>query len=179
MDHLPSVRLNFNLSGITDLLSPLRCEFEWTLGEGDGQGGLACCNSWGREESDTTKRLNWTAFPHLSVLYSLPIQVRVCGYYCNHSLPCPLYLSISHFQQITFSKLMWLFDFSMPIPKVLSIIGGKKRFLIDSQSLILSLQDNYLALYSLIFPLHSTKTVFIVIINVIYFIKSWRNCFPP
>ena len=36
------------------------CEFEWTLGVGDGQGGLACCNSWGRKESDTTERLNWT-----------------------------------------------------------------------------------------------------------------------
>ena len=27
---------------------------------GDGQGGLACCNSWGRKESDMTERLNWT-----------------------------------------------------------------------------------------------------------------------
>ena len=27
---------------------------------GDGQGGQACCNSWGRKESDTTERLNWT-----------------------------------------------------------------------------------------------------------------------
>ena len=36
------------------------CEFEWTLGDGDGQGGLACCNSWGRKESDTTEQLNWT-----------------------------------------------------------------------------------------------------------------------
>ena len=35
-------------------------EFEWTLGVGDGQGGLACCNSWGCKESDTTERLNWT-----------------------------------------------------------------------------------------------------------------------
>ena len=35
-------------------------EFGWTLGIGDGQGGLACCNSWGREESDRTKRLKWT-----------------------------------------------------------------------------------------------------------------------
>ena len=35
-------------------------EFEWTLGVGDGQGGLACCDSWGRKESDTTERLNWT-----------------------------------------------------------------------------------------------------------------------
>ena len=35
-------------------------EFEWTPGVGDGQGGLACCNSWGHRESDTTERLNWT-----------------------------------------------------------------------------------------------------------------------
>ena len=33
---------------------------EWTPGVGDGQGGLACCNSWGRKESDKTERLNWT-----------------------------------------------------------------------------------------------------------------------
>ena len=39
------------------------CEFEWTLGVGDGQGGLACCNSWGRKESGTTERLNWTESP--------------------------------------------------------------------------------------------------------------------
>ena len=30
-------------------------EFEWTLGVGDGQGGLACCYSWGCKESDTTE----------------------------------------------------------------------------------------------------------------------------
>ena len=35
-------------------------EFEWTLEVGDGQGGLACCDSWGRKESDTTEQLNWT-----------------------------------------------------------------------------------------------------------------------
>ena len=35
-------------------------ESEWTLGVGDGQGGLACCSSWGCKESDTTERLNWT-----------------------------------------------------------------------------------------------------------------------
>ena len=33
-------------------------EFEWTLGDGDGQGGLACCDSWGLKESDMTERLN-------------------------------------------------------------------------------------------------------------------------
>ena len=35
-------------------------EFEWTPGVGDGQGGLVCCDSWGRKESDTTERLNCT-----------------------------------------------------------------------------------------------------------------------
>ena len=35
-------------------------EFEWTPGVGEGQKGLACCNSWGCKESDTTERLNWT-----------------------------------------------------------------------------------------------------------------------
>ena len=39
---------------------PDGCEFEWTPGVGDGQGGLACCDSWGRKESDTTEWLNWT-----------------------------------------------------------------------------------------------------------------------
>ena len=34
--------------------------FEWTLGVGDGQGGLACCDSWGHKELETTERLNWT-----------------------------------------------------------------------------------------------------------------------
>ena len=34
--------------------------FGWILGVGDGQGGLACCGSWGCKELDTTKRLNWT-----------------------------------------------------------------------------------------------------------------------
>ena len=35
-------------------------ESGWTPGVGDGQGGLACCSSWGHKESDTTEWLNWT-----------------------------------------------------------------------------------------------------------------------
>ena len=34
-------------------------ESEWTPGVDDGQGGLACCDSWGRKESDTIERVNW------------------------------------------------------------------------------------------------------------------------
>ena len=48
-------------------------EFGWTAGVGDGQGGLACCSSWGCKESDTTEQLNWTEgrnfhFPN-SIMY--------------------------------------------------------------------------------------------------------------
>ena len=34
--------------------------FGWTPGVGEGQGGLACCSSWGHKESDKTEWLNWT-----------------------------------------------------------------------------------------------------------------------
>ena len=45
------------LDGITDSMD---VESEWTPGVGDGQGGLACYNLWGRKESDRTEWLNWT-----------------------------------------------------------------------------------------------------------------------
>ena len=35
-------------------------EFGWTPRVGDGQGVLACCNSWDHKELDKTERLNWT-----------------------------------------------------------------------------------------------------------------------
>ena len=34
------------------------CEFEQTLGVGDGQGSLACCNPWGHKDSDMTELVN-------------------------------------------------------------------------------------------------------------------------
>ena len=33
-------------------------EFGQALGDGEGQGSLACCDSWGHKESDTTELLN-------------------------------------------------------------------------------------------------------------------------
>ena len=36
--------------------------FGWTLGDGNGQGDLVCCGSWGREESEMTEQLNWTGW---------------------------------------------------------------------------------------------------------------------
>ena len=52
-------------------------EFEWTLGVGDGQGGLACCSSWACKESDMTERLNWTEGP-VAVLSYWFSCVRLC-----------------------------------------------------------------------------------------------------
>ena len=40
------------------------CESEWTPGVGDGQGGLACYDSWGHKELDMTEWLNWTELPN-------------------------------------------------------------------------------------------------------------------
>ena len=50
-------------------------EFEWTLRVGDGQGDLACCDSWGHKESDMAEQLNWTELNwcHSSELLKLMI----------------------------------------------------------------------------------------------------------
>ena len=61
-------------------------EFEWTPGAGDGQGGLVCCNSWGRKESDRTERLNWltdwlTQFTELFVVRLIHSHVNIINYY--------------------------------------------------------------------------------------------------
>ena len=47
-------------------------EFEWTPEVGDGQGGLACCDSWGRKVLDMTEWLNWTELNWM--------------FWCSHSL---------------------------------------------------------------------------------------------
>ena len=44
------------LAGITDVVDVN--EFEQTLGDGGGQGSLACCSPWGHNESDMTEQLN-------------------------------------------------------------------------------------------------------------------------
>ena len=56
------------------------CEFEWTLGVGDGQGGLACCDSWGHKESDTTEQLNWTEQFYLLFIITKHQNSDVCLY---------------------------------------------------------------------------------------------------
>ena len=58
-------------------------ESEWTPGDGDGQGGLVCCDSWGHKESDMTEHLNRTELN--SFLHS-PTLTSIYDYWKNHSL---------------------------------------------------------------------------------------------
>ena len=55
-------------------------EFEWTPGDGDGQGGLECCDSWGHKESDRTEQRNWTELNWDSILKSrdITLPTKVC-----------------------------------------------------------------------------------------------------
>ena len=78
-------------------------EFGWTPGVGDGQGGLACCDSWGLKESDTTERLNWTDWYscaiflkwHVLQLMASYIQMK-CDLLTSFSLSCYLCCLYSH-----------------------------------------------------------------------------------
>ena len=56
--------------------------FGWTLALSDGQGGLACCGSWGRKKSDMTERLNWTVpiFVCLAIILPYTFSFQFYGY---------------------------------------------------------------------------------------------------
>jgi len=62
-------------------------EFGWTVGVGDGQGGLACCSSWGCKELDMTEQLNW------SELYPTCVQ-KLEGTALHKSMPTPSSFSL-------------------------------------------------------------------------------------
>ena len=54
-------------------------EFGWIPGVGDGQGGLACCGSWGRKESDTTERLHFHTLEKEMATHSSVLAWRIPG----------------------------------------------------------------------------------------------------
>ena len=62
-------------------------EFGWTLGVGVGQGGLVCCSSWGRKESDTPEQLNWTEL-NAGDANSIPDQGTNIPHATGQSSPC-------------------------------------------------------------------------------------------
>ena len=64
-------------------------EFGWILGIGDGQGGLACCDSWRCKKLDTTERLNWTELKFLELLKDFSGNCCLVGKSCSTLLPIP------------------------------------------------------------------------------------------
>ena len=73
------------------------CESGWTAGVGDGQGGLACCDSWGRKELDTTEQLNWTHWTELiSLLASFQLPHYLMDEFRNKRFLNGMWLSASY-----------------------------------------------------------------------------------
>ena len=70
--------------------------FGWTPGVGDGQGGLACCGSWGHKESDTTEWLNWT---------ELKTNLKDCLFWDHVKWKCQLLSCVQVF--VTLSPSLW------------------------------------------------------------------------
>ena len=61
-------------------------EFEWTLGDGAGHGGLVCCDSWGHKELDMTERLNWTELRKKIIWYHIiKILSGLCSWFLGRS----------------------------------------------------------------------------------------------
>ena len=98
-------------------------ESEWTPGVGDGQGGLACCDSWGRKESDMTEWLIW------SDLILKTIQKLHSTHKSVNALSCPraLYewgplmsLALAHGNLSCPSKPFWFSFCSLNTPNSFS-----------------------------------------------------------
>ena len=95
-------------------------EFEWTLGVGDGQGGLACCSSWGHKESDTTE---W--------LIAIELIAKWIGYCCSVTQLClnlydpmdygmPGFPVLHHLMELAQTHVHWVGDVIQPSPPLSS-----------------------------------------------------------
>ena len=88
--------------------------FRWTPRIGNGQRGLACCDSWGHKEVDTTEWLNWTELKRkFKPLYKLNIITRILVTYWNF----PFLKSTTH---ICINPTMYLLT-SPPDPSIHSL----------------------------------------------------------
>ena len=79
-------------------------ESEWTLGVGDGQGGLACCNSWGRRVGhDWGTELNWILLPESSATNRNTTDLTwfLTSVYCVPNCKCCLQ-KLKHGHMVTY-----------------------------------------------------------------------------
>ena len=87
-------------------------ESEWTPGVGDGQGGLAFCDSWGRKESDTPEWLKWTELNWTKKIF----------YFAKSAFTMP--------GEISISKLLVKSQFLQSLSTFLSLLVVKESSLI-------------------------------------------------
>ena len=76
------------------------CASEWTLGIGDGQGGLVCCNSWCHKKLDTTERLNWT-----ELLLGRRVMINLDSIFISRDITLPTKVCLV--KAVVFPVVMW------------------------------------------------------------------------
>ena len=82
---------------------------EWTPGAGDGQGGLACCDSWGHKESDTTEQRNWTELTFLLDFSMYHYFVWVFSWFILIMSNLVFNISYESFRDMVWLSIMLLF----------------------------------------------------------------------
>ena len=125
------------LDGIIDSMDMILSKL-WV---GDGQGGLACCNSWGRKESDTTERLNCTELMpcsgpltlntkliclHLVVDTWLFLTLTLCKPGCFKKRLCSI-SGCMHACMLSHFSCFWLFATPWTIPHQANLSMGFSR----------------------------------------------------
>ena len=100
-------------------MASLTRELEWTPGVGDGQGDLACCNSWGRKELDTTERLNWTELNWSSGFFKIVnlTNIKACQAFDFYLFKYYICLSLFRLRLLLciYYYVWWLWLLSHPV----------------------------------------------------------------
>ena len=89
-------------------------EFEWTPGVGDRQGGVACCSTWGRKESDMTEQLNWMNWIIVTLLVrTQKRRVTLCSILCSNTRSFKAQeesegqLALDSYENISYAIVTW------------------------------------------------------------------------
>ena len=90
-------------------------ELGQTPGEGEGQGGLACCSPWGHKRSDTTGRLNTTTSVVIGLL-PMMLKFLIC---------LSVFLNLTALGEKNYSY--YVLQFTLELPQTLVLINLKAK----------------------------------------------------
>ena len=145
-------------------------ESEWTPGVGDGQEGLACCDSWGRKESDMTETLKWTEHIWSCYTYVQNIWISKTGASLdNENSETHLYTDLFNtFYHTTITSLQ----------DSLEVFLKKKKIKIKVSQTLSVLKNNYLKYVSknlCMIKIVSTAsgTYLVTLVKQKYFMGAW------